>query len=225
MTNITEIERVATRGAVLQSSGIELCRTAADLARIIAPEVSACVWKRRLQIPQGLCELTANSEFETEVEVTGTEAPEELFDAIADPSTRRWLQADVAGLVTRVRGITPAPLVVSIAVVTGDECRKFHVDQNFLRLVCTYVGPGTELAPNHASVRTELGRGEGIEAANRRIVPDPSLVTHVPTGAVLLLKGARFATGLAAVHRSPPIARRQARRLVLKMTAAKSVRA
>ncbi|MBB3898985.1 DUF1826 domain-containing protein [Roseococcus suduntuyensis] len=79
--------------------------------------------------------------------------------------------------------------------ITGDACRKFHVDAVGLRLLVTYAGPGTQWT-----------------------MADQDAVPHeVPFGAVALFRG-RARPGGHVLHRSPPLshlpeARR--RRLVL----------
>jgi hypothetical protein len=104
--------------------------------------------------------------------------------------------------------------------VTGDdECPKFHTDFYRLRLLVTYSGPGTEIARENALDRSALATGgDDVTLANERIVRDERSIVRARAGDVVLLKGERFGSGLAAVHRSPPIAARRRLRLVLKFT-------
>jgi len=81
--------------------------------------------------------------------------------------------------------------------VTGDRCRKFHIDQLELRLLCTYAGPGVEW------------RIHGNNTIHR-----------APTGAAVMLRGAmrNHPSLIPVLHRSPPIthlASTLQRRLVL----------
>jgi hypothetical protein len=104
-------------------------------------------------------------------------------------------------------------------VTSDDECRKFHTDFYRLRLLVTYSGPGTELAREKALDRSALATGgDDVTLANERIVRDERHVVRARAYDVVVLKGERFGSGLAAVHRSPPIARIHHSRLVLKLT-------
>jgi hypothetical protein len=62
------------------------------------------------------------------------------------------------------------------------------------------------------------GGGDDYEAANRAIVTSAASVIATRAGEIVLLKGDRWDDGLAAVHRSPPIAREGNVRLLLKLT-------
>ena len=91
-----------------------------------------------------------------------------------------------------------ATLRLRFDVVTGNACRKFHVDAITARLVCTYRGAGTQY-------------GMSTDGT------DPSRVFAVATGAPILLRGSLWpeepASGL--LHRSPPIEGTGETRLVL----------
>lgn len=116
----------------------------------------------------------------------------------------------------------PRGIVAELFVTREDECRKFHVDNYCCRLLCTYVGPGTELVPSEAAREDFLSSGgEDAELANRQIVSDPSRVIHAGRADAVLLKGTRWPTvhHTAAIHRSPPIRSDGAVRVVLRVTA------
>lgn len=89
-------------------------------------------------------------------------------------------------------------LRLRLDVVTTNACRKFHVDRVAARLICTYLGPGTQYG-----VSTD---GE-----------DPKRIFTVATGAPILLRGAlcRGAPRSGLLHRSPPIEAAGETRLVL----------
>lgn len=104
------------------------------------------------------------------------------------------LAADMMALATRFAHLIDTPRIrLRLEVVTGDACRKWHRDYTDVRLVLTYLGPGTQF---------------------RRI--DGTAIEHVPEQSVALFKG-RLAPGCpgALEHRSPPIAGTGLRRLVL----------
>ncbi|MGZ3420585.1 MAG: DUF1826 domain-containing protein [Polyangiales bacterium] len=114
---------------------------------------------------------------------------------------------ELAQLCDRLLG--DRPRTVGLAVVVDDSCRKFHVDRRDVRLLCTYVGPGTEWVPNGAGNRAALASdAPDVETANRAIVPDQRAIRRMLTGWVGLLRGESCESnaGNGVVHRSPPIA-------------------
>lgn len=93
------------------------------------------------------------------------------------------LAADIAMLAHRFLAefhLLQAQLRLDIA--TSTSCPRLHIDSVHVRLITTYVGPGTEYA--HSG--------------------EPDAVQQIPTGAVALLKGSRHPTHAGTVrHRSP----------------------
>jgi hypothetical protein len=123
---------------------------------------------------------------------------------------RVWLDRDLSALARCFLEIADCRRCrLRLEVLTRNACTRFHHDQNTLRLLCTYAGPGTYwVAREHVNVDALFELGGDIELANRRIVPEPSRVQQAAAWDVLLLKGARFSEpeGVGAVHRSPPAA-------------------
>jgi hypothetical protein len=150
------------------------------------------------------------------------------FDAAAalvgleNEDARGWLREDIHTLMSLFAERTGcARLRVALRAVQTDSCRKFHTDFVHLRLLTTYVGPGTHWVPAHGVCREALDRHiEDPCEANRAIVPDPALIHRARTGDVLVLKGERACAGSGAVHRSPPVQARRLTRLVLTITTA-----
>ena len=106
-----------------------------------------------------------------------------------DCPERRMLMDDAVALSALFADLMDAPyLRMRFDVVTTNACRKFHIDAVTARLVCTYVGTGTQY---------------GCSAGDA----DPVDVFTVPTGAPILLRGTLWPetpkSGL--LHRSPPI--------------------
>jgi len=103
-----------------------------------------------------------------------------------------------------------------LAVLRNDACRRFHVDQHRLRWVSTFVGPGTQwlidddttLALSPSALADDIG--------------DQVRIRQVAPGEVFVMKGKGHeprAPGRGGpLHRSPPIAARGARRLLLTLT-------
>lgn len=152
--------------------------------------------------------------------------PQRSFDAEQLPpdalgaALRQRVAEDEARLGQALRDVCgPVEVQRELLVVVGQECRKFHVDHYRARALVTYVGRGTEVVPSEAVDRAALATGgDDIEAANRNIVPALESVVHARAFDVVLLKGATFARGPAAVHRSSPDAGPDRPRLLLKLT-------
>lgn len=130
---------------------------------------------------------------------------------------RLWLERDIVSLLRIFRDIAPRTQVrFFFGPVRSDRCRKFHADYVDHRLICTYLGPGTEWVPsewvNRAALRNPPAR---FEEANAAIVPDSAAVQHARAGEVLLMKGEKSAPGRGLVHRSPPVEAKNATRVVL----------
>ncbi len=144
-----------------------------------------------------------------------------LLEPISNPVAQRFLEQDIAWL-SREYGalLGRRHLHGQLAVVAHDGCRKLHVDNVTIRLLCTYAGPGTEWVRNEDVVRSNLARIDvDLETANRSVLRHADAVRHCNVGDVLLLKGEAFPKnrGFGAVHRSPPIAAGSLRRLVFKI--------
>lgn len=196
--------------------------SAADLRAIFSPGVNIVLWRRALsRAVKGAAAELIGSDFEScqaNLSVTSTTASVELAASL-DAN----LAADVAEVEAALRRAVGARAgVLELARVESPQCRKFHMDYVGLRALCSYAGPGTELAPDPWVAREHLCTGgSDVEAVNGRIVPDRSRVLFAEPGDVVLLKGAGYPgnRGKGAVHRSPP-ADELNQRLVLKLTLA-----
>lgn len=102
---------------------------------------------------------------------------------------------------------------LQLKTVTTDMCRRFHVDSYRQRLLCTYLGPGTEWLDHSNVERKALGKG-----SNENIVKDVTTINRANTFDVMMLKGKKYGKGqLAVVHRSPPIVHHNKTRVLLKI--------
>lgn len=124
--------------------------------------------------------------------------PAGVRDAFADlPGD---LVADVAALGHRFAQVMNVATVrVRIERTDSNACRKVHADVTDVRLITTYAGPGTDVAP-HAS---EEDRSD-------------CCLERVPTGWIGLFKGRTYHPDhRACYHRSPPAGDMGEKRLVL----------
>ena len=194
------------------------------LGEVRRPEVDVAVWRRDLPASlaalRAWAALTNAPSFDRVVTVDSRAIAEAVSEVPA--SLRDALAADVSMLLGTFLAITGAGHCrLFVGVIRDDKCRKFHVDAVAMRMVTTYVGPGTEWLPEDIVDRAALARlNECPSDANAAIVRDPSCVVRAQAGDVLMLKGSRDpnAGGRGAVHRSPPLRECEVR-LVLIATA------
>jgi len=95
-----------------------------------------------------------------------------------------------------------------IAVMQSPMCPRLHVDLVTLRLVVTYLGPGTEFVSNHQVDRNQLGHKAGDRTDEESgLLLAPGCVQRAGRFDVVLLKGEAWPEnkGFGAVHRSPPM--------------------
>jgi len=121
---------------------------------------------------------------------------------------------DILRLATLFEATTKSrKMKLQLEIVTTDMCRLFHADYYRQRLLCTYLGPGTEWLDHSNVNRNALGKGR-----NNSIVKDETAINRANTFDVLILKGQNYGEGeLAVVHRSPPIIRHNKTRVLLKI--------
>lgn len=102
-------------------------------------------------------------------------------------------------------------LQLRLETVRDDGCRRFHTDRVTLRLLCTYWGPATQWLDNAQVDRRALQGGQPNEAI---ALTAPN---QLGLGWVAVLKGDAYPgnAGNGVVHRSPPLAREGAERVLL----------
>lgn len=128
-----------------------------------------------------------------------------------DKVLRARFVADLAQLVELFLELRPESrqhtLHVKLAAVDRADCPVLHSDWVTLRLICTYVGAGTEYAAAHSVERTALCQPLGSPAeTNAAILRDPQALRRMPTFAVGVMRGNGYPgpAGRGLVHRSPP---------------------
>lgn len=128
-----------------------------------------------------------------------------LADAgLDDRPERRLLARDVGSLAELfARTAVCDEVEVRVEHDPSARCPVFHQDNNVLRLLCTYAGPGTEWLPEAHLDRSQLGvKGRTPADANHAIAIEAPERSR--PGEVLIVKGARFdASHGSLVHKSP----------------------
>ncbi len=97
-----------------------------------------------------------------------------------------------------------------LSTVSTNMCRKFHTDINNVRLLCTYIGPGTLWLPDDAVDPKSLH-------PRKELVIDEQKIQQVATGDVVLLKGALYPDANPILHRSPSIEEQGEKRILLRI--------
>lgn len=188
---------LSSRSAVRKAASLAGADPLARMARIRDPDCSIVVLPRR-PVPElatclaGLDPLRIGR---VRIEAALPELEPVLRDALAGASLAA-LRADALHCATLLARLSGAgALRLRLECVEDDACRRFHADNIELRLLCTYLGPGTEWLPDPA---------------------EPSAIRRVPPLAVAVLKGRAWRRGGSpCIHRSPPIAGSGVRRLLL----------
>jgi hypothetical protein len=185
-------------------------RGPATLAEIHRPGARIAIWPRRLPpgLAPGLAILAARAPWSAVVEGT----PEACLAGLTRrlPSTARpALRADLLLLAKAFLAVSgEATLRLRLEAFRGPGCHRWHADAVGLRLLMTYVGPGTEWL--------DLPGGA---ARARALDPDalPVPVQRLRRGQVAILKGEAHPgnAGNACIHRSPPNAEDSPPRLLL----------
>lgn len=122
------------------------------------------------------------------------------------------LADDFAALARPLAG--QGTLTLRLETVSDDGCRRFHVDRVQLRMLCTYLGPGTEWLPEAQVDREALAAHQPNELILRRGSPQ-----RLAPFWVAILKGEVYPgqAGRGQVHRSPPMAGTGATRVLFCM--------
>ncbi len=191
----------------------------ADLALIFEPGVNMVFLRRRLSpcIERYATVLAGGQSFASQL-VTPARAP--AVDSLlpVSPDFRQKLfKQDIEALVELYADLTEATeLGLRFRNLENAMCPRFHTDKVGIRLICAYVGPGTEWLSDEDADRTALGGRVVVGGEPDPVLCKAGVVRHVPTGAIALLKGEAWPGNEArgVVHRSPP-ASKDAPRLLL----------
>jgi len=187
------------------------------LRQITQTDKSIAIWQREITF---LRKALNNYWIQPRQDLRTSGTEDELRDALTKHfkglTEGAPLLDDILRLLHLYIGITGATeFRLMLATIKGNMCSRFHTDLNDLRLLCTYVGPGTLWLPDDALDEKALRAG----VDNNAIVRDPSMIRQVATGDVALLKGALFPGDHTkpCVHRSPTIEENRQHRLLLRL--------
>lgn len=97
---------------------------------------------------------------------------------------------------------------VRLEVLNSAMCPRFHVDKTGIRLLCTYLGQGTQWLDDIYADRSKLGLASAnIDDSDSGLILDPKGVHQAQRFAVVLLKGSMWQGNgtRGIIHRSPPV--------------------
>ncbi|MBO6555312.1 MAG: DUF1826 domain-containing protein [Pseudomonadales bacterium] len=179
------------------------------LGKIVDPGVNLCVWQRDPSVeirdeiaglqPKQLRDVrcqTSTHNFDNDIRAV-------LHDGGLDASGFPHFLADLSRVAAPFFAVTEGREVKFRLLTTDqDDCRRFHVDYRYLRLLCTYQGPGTEWLTDAQADRDAYENGGSNEEIIR--FGEPSRLEQFWVG---ILKDDAYPNnqGKGLVHRSPPV--------------------
>lgn len=197
---------------------VDICQAFGEsptvLTEILQDGVNLAVWQRRL--PAQLEDFAAlvvslgNPLADQRVLDVHEQQPPVLPGLLREASDLQGYEgfvADVAWLVSAYTCLLGARRVgLRLRVLQGAMCPRFHVDNVPVRLLATYIGPGSEWLEEGAIARPGLQHAE----------PPVDNIRQLQAGDVAVLKGEKWLgnEGAGLIHRSPAS---QARRLLLSL--------
>lgn len=134
-------------------------------------------------------------------------------------NSHAWLKSQIEHCVRLFCTASREPRCrVHLMVTSADECTQFHVDHVRLRLLATFVGPGT-LWYRPSDVMYGARPVLAIQATAPFQVIEGAEPQQLGEGEILLMKCGRYPgqQGRGIVHRSPAIRRDGTQRLVLRI--------
>lgn len=217
------MQATADENPALRSTGLRsAARTAKrleDLVEIFEPEVNVVVHPRRAdrRVATYLEGCIGGGDLPggRRLVVEAGEARFSPFD-LPDRPGRDALLADIGHLIDLYGELLDCPRIgLRLEVLASAMCPRFHADRVGIRLLCTWIGPGTEWVEEWAVDREHLG------CADCGPVRDPAGIRRASSFDIVLLKGEHWQgnAGHGAIHRSPALDGCAGRRVVLVLDA------
>ena len=169
-----------------------------------AEHINVCGWQRKLsEYVYAYSTLLAEHQIKIVREISPKEVFSELNRLLPDSQYKHAFLEDVHLLSDMMCCIFDCKSV-GLRLITLEHamCPKFHTDKISGRLICTYMGKGTQWLPHTAK--------GGLESLNQTKalsqMEEQHTILSAKQGDVLLLKGDAWPKneGKGAIHRSPP---------------------
>lgn len=191
--------------AVATLPGAIIASNADVLQAIRDEDVSLAIWERAT--PSAVASLPLNGIRNIRFHASLGELSELLEIHLKEAGYKKGigrniLITDIAMLANRFAAVMDvAEVEIRLEHITTNACKKFHGDHVTARLICTYVGQGTQWLDGDDAADCNCG--------------DPHNIRQMHAGDVAMLKGRIWAKDAPAIHRSPPIEGTGEERLVL----------
>jgi hypothetical protein len=128
---------------------------------------------------------------------------------LPDATGKYELLADISALVSLYADLLDCRKVgIRLEVLTHAMCPRFHIDRTGIRLLCSYLGPGTEwLAAAFCNREALTASYPDTAAFHQALILHPQGIHQAPEQALVLLKGSMWQGNQQAgiVHRSPQV--------------------
>lgn len=179
------------------SSGWAIVGSAEGLSAITQPGCGAVVWQRDHMDPvtRWLEAIDPRLLPEGRTTFAPNDADDIVTRAFDGAGTPKFEERDllINDIISHIHTFTKLMrarrVLMRLERVTGNACKKFHMDRVSARFICTYCGTGTQYGPSF--------HGE-----------QPYRIFTVPTGSAILVRGTEWKEDLdtLVLHRSPQIA-------------------
>jgi hypothetical protein len=183
-----------------------LCESASVFERIFDADISLCIWNRwpdEILAAYLPCTLGAGSwERMARVDPRDPDVEQLLCDFEEGVGKVRLL-TELTGLVDLMATLTDARSIGVRMIATRERpCPRFHVDRVGVRLLCTWLGEGTEWLTHEDVFREQLGHQR---AGGGEVQRPGARIRRMKPFSVGLFKGELWPgnAGGGAVHRSP----------------------
>jgi hypothetical protein len=182
------------------------------LERIFDDDISICIWRR--ESDPAIADFLQGCAFSQSVEIVqklerSSPALAEVLGPFPATEMRERFAADILALIDLFATLADAGQVgLRLSVTREAMCPRFHVDRVGLRMVTTWIGPGTEWLEHQSIDRRFLGlRSSDVADEASGLLRAGAQIHRMQPFDVALLKGERFADneGRGAVHRSPKV--------------------
>jgi len=195
-------------------SNAVISSASSDLSDIHLTSKNIGIYERQIEALSNELRLIKDRQIELRASGSVAEIMAQLKNTSGILSHCTLLKEDISALLKLFSAITGAEdFRLLFCTITSNMCRRFHTDINDLRLLCTYIGPGTLWLPNEAVNQAVLQSSDN----EAELVLPGWEAQQVKTGDVVILKGALFEDSNPILHRSPPIEESHDKRLLLRI--------
>ena len=182
---------------------------ALDLTQIFEPAIQIAQW-RRPPAPEIVDWLNAHGDsLGTGLRQTLSPGQTPELGRFPAGAGREALAEDLRLLAEMLGELLDAPTIgLRLEVIRQAMCPRLHVDRVGIRMLCTYLGAGTEWVEEHDVDRRFLGAGSGGRPDLMSGLLRPGFrIEAIPPFSVALLKGSLWQgnAGRGAIHRSPAV--------------------